>query len=143
MKNHRQIFDDYLEKNRLKTTPQRKTILEMFLKTRGHFSAEEFYDVVKRKHPTVGQATVYRTLRHLSASGVVLEVNFGDGVTRYELNDDRGQHDHLVCERCGKQVEFYDSEIEKLQDLIAEAAGFSITDRRTNIYGLCDKCRKK
>ncbi len=143
MKNPQSVFDEYLARNRMKATSQRRSILAVFLQAKGHFSSEEFYGMVKQEDPSVGQATVYRTLRHLSASGVASEVKFGDGVTRYELNDGRGEHDHLICERCGKSVEIHDPEIEKLQSEIADSAGFTLTSRSTCLYGLCEKCRRK
>ena len=69
---------------------------------------------------------------------------FNDGQTRYEACDDLGHHhDHLICTACGKIVEFVDARIEELQDVVAEQYGFTITDHKMELYGLCNspECR--
>ena len=69
MKSTQEIFSGYLSKQRLKITPQRKTILEVFLNEEGHLSSEELYNLVRKKDSSIGQATVYRTLKLLAESG--------------------------------------------------------------------------
>ncbi len=133
-------FAEFIADKRLKMTPQRKHILDVFLKHEGHIASEELYRHVKKNYKTIGQATVYRTLKLLSESGLANEVDFGDGVTRYEYNIEKDHHDHLICERCGKNVEVLDERIEKLQEEVAFKHGFLLTGHKMYLYGVCAEC---
>lgn len=138
---HGDRLTDHLEIRGLKMTPQRRLILDCFLDAGGHLSAEELYDKVRRTEPTIGQATVYRTLKLLAEAGIAKTVDFGEGIARYEPRYGQSHHDHLVCERCRRQVEFVDEEIEKLQDKQAGLHGFRLTSHRMVLYGICPDCR--
>jgi hypothetical protein len=81
MKQAKEEFERYLEGRGLRATARRSLILGVFLKTEKHLTAEELYRLVSRKDPSVGQATVYRTLRLLVDSGIAREVDFGDGMS--------------------------------------------------------------
>ena len=136
------VFADFVSKKRLKMTPQRSHILDVFLTTEGHLTAEELYRKVKEANPAIGQATVYRTVKLLADSGLAKEVEFGDGVVRYELKYGQSHHDHLICERCGRNVEVVDADIEKLQEEVAARHGFVLTGHKLYLYGVCPDCRK-
>ncbi len=136
------IFSDYVIANKLKFTPQRKRIAEVFLRQEGHLSTEELYDKVRAEDASIGQATVYRTLKLLCGSGLAKEVNFGDGVSRYEVLIGHEHHDHLICVSCGSHVEAMDPAIEKLQEELARRNGFTLTSHQMYLYGLCADCRK-
>ena len=142
MKDPRAVFSDYICRNRLKMTPQRNLILEVFLDRSDHVAPEELYDRVRDRDPSVGQATVYRTLRLLSDSGIAKEVHFGDGVTRYEPDHAEAHHDHLICVSCGRNLEVMDERIEKLQVELAVRHGFQLTGHNMYLYGLCAQCRE-
>jgi len=136
------VFAAYLAENRLKVTPQRKLILDTFLKEPGHVSAEELYDTVKRHDPSIGQATVYRTLKLFSGCGLAEAVSFADGIARYELNFEAEHHDHLICEGCGQTIEIMDPVIENRQEELAAKYGYVLARHRMDLYGLCPACRK-
>jgi Fur family ferric uptake transcriptional regulator len=143
MKHPLAVFEEYIAYNRLKITPQRRKIVDMLLKSEGHhLSAEEFHMRLKNAGVNVGQATIYRTLKLLCASGLARDVRFGDGVSRYELEYGNDHHDHLICEACGRQLEVVDKDIERLQELLAIRHGFTLTSHRMDLYGICDSCRK-
>lgn len=142
MKDPMQVFTEYIAGNNLKVTPQRLLIVEVFMREDGHLTTEELYELVKKSDPSVGQATVYRTMKLLCDSGLAKEVHFGDGVARYEKKYGSEHHDHLICEKCGKNIEVIDDEIELLQEKLAERHGFSLTSHRMYLYGICDACRK-
>lgn len=143
MKSEREAFEDYLIKRHLRGTPQRGMILDTFLKREEHLSAEQLYDIVKKRDPSIGQATVYRVLKLMVEADLAREVDFGDGVLRYEHCYNHPHHDHLVCRGCGKTVEVVDSVIEELQKRVAESSGFELTDHEMYLYGLCETCRGK
>lgn len=142
MRDPLQVFSDYIAANGLKMTPQRKLIVDVFLREEGHPTTEELYEKVKKDDPSVGQATVYRTMKLLSESGIAKEVRFGDGVARYEQKYGNKHHDHLICEQCGKNIEVLDEQIELLQEELAARHGFVLTSHRMYLYGECKACRE-
>ncbi len=143
MKRAEDIFSEYMVQNSLKDTPQRRLILKFFLENHGHLSADEFYHLLREKGLAVGQATVYRTLKLLCDSGLAKEVNFGDGMSRYEVAYGHRHHDHLICELCKDNLEVVDDEIEALQKVLAAKYGYILTSHSLYLYGICPKCRNK
>ena len=128
----------YLTTNNLNVTTQREIIVDQFLRTQDHISIDELLARVRKRHPRVGYATVYRTLKLLVDSGLAVERQFGDGQARYEVVGEH--HDHLICTKCGLILEFEDDDIEMLQDKIAERlGGFTVLRHRHELYGLCPK----
>ena len=138
----KQIFQDYIARQGLKSTRQRDIILDAFLSSERHLSIEELYLKLRAKHPNIGYATVYRTLKLFAESGIAREMQFGDGQTRYEHAGEGEHHDHLVCTGCGAIIEFENETIEKLQAEVAAAHGFLIQTHKLELYGLCAACRK-
>jgi Fur family ferric uptake transcriptional regulator len=143
MKDPYAIFTDFIGRKKLKMTPQRRQILDVFLAEEGHVTSEELYQKVKPAYPSIGQATVYRTLKLLADSGLAKAVEFGDGAVRYEILYGQSHHDHLICEQCGVNVEVVDPAIERLQEEVAKRHGFKLTAHKLYLYGLCPNCRKK
>jgi len=133
---------EYLQDRKLKLTPHRQLILDIFLANEGHRSVEDIYRVVREKDPRIGYTTVYRTMKILSDCGLAREIDLADGITRYEHLYNHQHHDHMICMECGKSIEFYKSEIEELQDEASAQLGFKVLDHKLQIYGLCDDCNK-
>ena len=133
---------DHLKSKGLKVTRQRELILESFLKTGKHIGVEELLQQVRRRSPTIGNATVYRTMKLFVEAGIAEERRFSTGVTLYEAHDgDEHHHDHLICTSCERIFEFENEEIEKLQDEVAESHGFKLTHHKMELYGLCSDCQ--
>ncbi len=143
MQSAREQFFHYLARKKLRFTFQRAVIFDVFWKSEGHISPEELYRMTKEKDPSIGQATVYRTLKLLCDAGIAREVDFGDGVTRYEPYFGHTHHDHLICKECGKSVEVINHDIEKLQEDLAARHGFTLTGHSMYLYGYCPECGKK
>jgi len=135
------IFDEHVKKTGLKQSEQRRDILFAFLETERHLTADELHGLVKKKNPSIGAATVYRTLKLLRECGLCSEFKLNDGTTRYEHLYGHEHHDHLVCTSCGALIEVVDPEIEKLQEKLAAQHGFSISTHKLEIYGICGKCK--
>lgn len=143
MKNSKkQLFQEFIARKGLKTTRQRDTVLECFLSSDHHMSTEDLYLKVRARHPTIGFATVYRTLKLFAESGIAREIHFGDGQTRYEHVEEGEHHDHMICTRCGAVTEFENETIERLQAEIAEQFGFEVEKHKLELYGICPQCRK-
>ena len=137
-------FNKFIAAQGLKNTSQRNLIADVFFKTEGHLSTEELYEKVKVKDSSIGQATVYRTMKLLCESELAKEVHFGDGLARYELdNDKHDHHDHLICSSCGTTIEVLDELIEQRQNALAQQHGFVLTSHRMYLYGICPNCRNK
>lgn len=137
------VFMDWLGKNKLKLTPQRNLILELFLEAADHVTPESMHERARQRDGAIGVATVYRTLKLLAQSGVAREILFDDGVTHYELLHGTEHHDHIICTRCGKRAEVVDPAIERLQEELAAEHGFELKDHKMFLYGLCRQCREK
>jgi len=139
----RSLLQAHMSKKGLRSTDQRRLIVETFFSSPNHVSIEELLATVRSKDPKVGYATVYRTLKLLAECGVAFERRFGDGLTRYELADDLTHHDHLICVECASIVEFEEPRIEALQEEIAQRYGFELRSHKHEMYGLCPTCRAK
>lgn len=141
MKNPQDVFAGYLADKNLKVTPQRRLILDTMVKLDDHLSSEELYARVKKRDKSIGQATVYRTLKLLNDAGIIEPLDFADGVTRYEMSYGTDHHDHLICERCGKNIEILDETIERRQEELAGEHGFVLHRHKMYLYGICADCR--
>jgi len=136
-----QVFIDYLQANKLKRTPHRDLILETFLENEGHRSVEDIYHAVKAIDPRIGYTTVYRMMKLMIRCGLAREIELADGITRYEHLFNHEHHDHLICMECGNSIEFYNPEIEALQDSASAQLGFKVLDHKLQIYGVCQECQ--
>ena len=136
-----QVLEDYITQHNLKITRQRRAVLEAFLGSEDHVSAEELYKLVSAKEPKIGLATVYRTLSLLTQSGLASELDFGDGQKRYEHKYMHSHHDHMFCTQCGKIIEFHHPMIEQFQEQVATEQGFKMTSHKLALYGICKECQ--
>ncbi len=134
-----QAFHARLKERGLKSTAQRDDIARAFFALGHHISAEELYAEVKKINPHVGYATIYRTLRLLKECELLLERHFDEGQARYEAVGER-HHDHFICERCGKIIEFENAAIERLQQIVARDLKVELSRHKMELYGLCADC---
>lgn len=140
MREERILFERYLRTKSLKMTLPRETVLKAFLETEGHLSAEDILAAARRIDPGIGQATVFRTLKLLSEAGLARDACQDEGPRRYEHAFHHSHHDHLLCVRCGKIIEFCDPAIERAQDKIFRNYGFSAIGHVMELKGLCADC---
>ncbi len=143
LEHFRSLLQEHMAKKGLRSTDQRRLIVETFFSSPSHVSIEELLAQVRTQDGRVGYATVYRTLKLLTECGVAYERKFGDGLTRYELADDTSHHDHLICLACGTIYEFEEPEIEELQERIARKHGFVLQSHKHEMYGVCADCQAK
>ncbi|SDL52383.1 Fur family transcriptional regulator, ferric uptake regulator [Dendrosporobacter quercicolus] len=132
------------QERQYKLTPQRQIVLQAFVDNPGkHLSAEDVHNIVRKQSAEIGLATVYRTLELLSDMDVLQKMDFGDGRSRYEINEDSSEHHHhhLICLSCGTVKEFEDDLLETLETVIARKSNFKIVDHQVKFYGYCDKCQ--
>jgi Fur family ferric uptake transcriptional regulator len=130
---------DELKSTGLKATLPRLKILEVFQGSKlRHMTAEDVYRVLLDERSDIGLATVYRVLTQFEQAGLLSRSNFESGKAVYELNEGH-HHDHLVCLDCGRVEEFYDPDIEKRQQAVAEARGFALQEHALSLYASCTK----
>lgn len=133
-------FKEFLATKNLKFTEERQAILDCIFASHKHFEADELLIDLRQSDKRISKATIYRTLTLLVQSGLLREVIFGERHTHYEHIYGHEHHDHLICNKCGKIIEFVEYKIEKLQDEVCEKYSFKAESHRMQIHGLCEKC---
>jgi len=135
-------FQSILKENTLKFTKQRELVLKFLYENDGHFSPEDTYTLIKQQNPhiNIGIATIYRTLTLLETAKIASSISFGIQGKKYELGLKK-HHDHLICSKCAKIIEFYDDIIETRQEEIAKKFNFKMHDHTMKIVGLCKNCQ--
>ena len=139
----RERLASWIASRGLKTTRQREMIVDAFFAQAGHLSVDELLHKAKERDPTIGAATVYRTMKILTDAGLASARHFEGGQTRYEAALDRHHHDHLICTSCGNIIEFENERIEVLQTSVAAEHGFTVTHHQLELYGLCKACKER
>lgn len=134
------LFRRKLKESGLKLTQGREEIFREALKTKGHFDADELYERFKRKGSQIARDTVYRTIPILLESGVI-QKSIGSKQREYFENVKvLGHHDHLICVRCGRIIEFKSKEVEKWQEKICRKFEFKLVFHDHRLFGKCRKC---
>lgn len=134
------IFREYLRDRGLKYTGERKALIQEVLSNDSHFEAEQLLIALRQAGQRVAKATVYRTLPLLVQCGIIKQVQFGDKITRYEHTFGQDPHDHMVCRRCRRIIEFDSGEVVQLRAQIAAQHRFHAISHRLQIIGLCYEC---
>src|SRR6185503_7974039 len=123
----------------VKLTLQRQVVLRVVKETQDHPTADEVFEQARKLLPTISYATVYNSLRFLKEAGLVLEITFGNGASRYD--SETGRHDHALCTECGKLVDFDIAETVELMRSAARRTRFKPESIHLTLMGLCPDCR--
>ena len=124
---HKDQLKKILKTEGLRYTKQRQKVWDEIRISSEHRDAEEIYLAInKNKDPKVSRATVYRTIDVLVKNNLVRKMELGDGRALYEHKIDEGHHDHIICVETGKIIEFYDEELESLQENIVKDHGYEL-----------------
>ena len=127
----------------MRLTGPRCAIIESVFGTEKHFTADELLKWARRRDKSVSRATVYRTLPLLTESGLVREMDFGGEHKFYDPNyAERPHHNHIICQDCGKIVEFESRKIEQLENEISRRLGFLVRTHRLQITATCEEFRR-
>jgi Fur family ferric uptake transcriptional regulator len=136
-------FRRYLRDHHQPVTRQRDQVAQIVLLSEEHLSVDEILRLLRQQGEAVGTATVYRTLEVLVESGLVRAHDFGEGFKRYEAMPSQAHHEHLICERCGRVVEFQNERLERMLPILADEHGYEHQRHRVEIYGVCGDCRRR
>ena len=135
-------FKSILKDENLKMTPQRVEVFRQVWDSNEHQESEEIFISLRKRDVNISRATVYRTMDILYQHDLVQRMDIGDGKWRYEHWLDCHQHDHLICIRCGTIVEFINTQIEEIQNDVAEKFDYELVRHVHQLFGLCKQCRK-
>jgi Fur family ferric uptake transcriptional regulator len=126
----------------LKYTKQREIIFETLLNSDEHLNAEELYTKISKEYPeeNIGIATVYRALAFLEDAELISSISLNKDGKKFEPISQE-HHDHIICTKCNKIVEFLDEEIEKRQESVAKQHGFKLLNHTMYLYGICKDCQ--
>ncbi|HOY09789.1 MAG TPA: transcriptional repressor [Candidatus Omnitrophota bacterium] len=140
MTNAIQVFRQHVSQKGCHRSSKREKILGIFLKSRTHISAQELHGLVSQDYPEIGYTTVYRTLKLIADCGLAEEVDFNDGVKRYERKWKRDYHAHCICTQCGRDFEIFDEGIRDMSVNLAKRKDFTIRKLRYELFGVCRQC---
>lgn len=124
----------------VRITPQRHAILEHLIQSMSHPTADEIYKSLEGKFPNMSVATVYNNLRVFKEIGLVKELTYGDSSSRFDCVTT--DHYHIICDDCGKIVDFHYPGLDEVETLAEQVTGFKVGDHRMEIYGRCPDCQK-
>ncbi|MCZ8536966.1 peroxide-responsive transcriptional repressor PerR [Paenisporosarcina quisquiliarum] len=129
---------DNLKSTGVRITPQRHAILEFLIQSMIHPTADDIYRALEGKFPNMSVATVYNNLRVFREAGLVKELTYGDSSSRFDFvtND----HYHIICDDCGKIVDFHYPGLDEVEHLASHVTGFKVNSHRMEIYGTCPTC---
>ena len=130
-----------LRRKGYKATPQRITICRFALQSQDHPSAQSIHIKVKEVYPTISLATVYKTLQILKELGLIQELNFPLGETRFDSC--MKPHINLVCLRCGNIKDIDDLTSRETIARVTATAKFTATGQHIEVYGICEKCSSR
>ena len=132
---------DTLKETGVRITPQRHAILEYLINSMSHPTADDIYKALEGKFPNMSVATVYNNLRVFREVGLVKELTYGDASSRFDFVTTN--HYHVICDSCGKIVDFYYPGLDEVEQLASHVTGFKVENHRMEVYGSCPECAAK
>ncbi len=122
-------------------TGPRRTIVEMIASGDERFTSAQLWSSVQQAAPSVGRATVFRTLDLLTALGILQRVHLDDAGCHSYVLCGRSHHHHIVCSNCNKVQDFAQSEVESLLTKLGNKYGFKVEGHQIEVYGRCKDCQ--
>ena len=130
------VFRRFLKSKNLKYTPERAEVLDAIIARDDVFEVEELLLEMQGNGHRISKATIYRTINLLVDAGIITQALFDSKQAHYRLIYGREPHDHMLCMRTGKLVEFSSNDLSKLRDRICEELGWKPVGHRFQIYAL-------
>jgi Fur family ferric uptake transcriptional regulator len=128
-----------LEIKKLRQTDARRIILEEIMNLDTHPTADEVYDMVRKRIPKVSLGTIYRNLEILSEKGLIQKLEVGGAQKRFDGNT--GTHYHLRCLKCGRVIDLTSHPLKEIEETISRLGDWEIIGHRLELIGLCLDCK--
>jgi len=138
----KQQFKKLFKQEYIDVFEDRFNILEVFLQTEKHLTVDELINLLEEKGYNFEPDFIRDTLKLMVRFGFAKKNRFNNGPVRYEHMHLGQHHDHMICTKCRKIVEFREDRLEDLQVQIAAAHGFHMLQHKMEIYGICSECLK-
>jgi Fur family ferric uptake transcriptional regulator len=133
-------FVKLFKQDRIDRFNDRLAVVEVFLRTEHHVTADDLTDLVNRNGHQLSAEFVADTIELMCRYGFAEKNSFNNGEYRYEHRHLGQHHDHMICTKCRTIIEFEDRQLEQLQLEIAAAKGFHLLQHKMELYGLCRQC---
>lgn len=134
------LFEQYLITVDSRYTQQKRRICNVIFSKKDHFEIENFILELRTKNIEFSRATLYRTLKQLLDANLIQKVTTKEGKVFYEQSIEEGQHDHIICNNCGKIYEITGDEINTYLAKFCSRIKFTPQYRSLHLYGLCSSC---
>ncbi|RPG59544.1 MAG: transcriptional repressor [Flavobacteriales bacterium TMED191] len=141
--NEKTLLNQYLKNQNLRQTPERYIVLKYIYKINTHFDIDYLYSFINKKEK-ISKATIYNNLEIFVKAKLIKQLQFNNNKILYEKSLQKRQHDHLICNDCGKINEFCDPRIQNILSGIEKTTNFQIESHSLNVFGNCNKenCEK-
>ena len=136
----KQQFKNLFDQEKVDQVEDRFFILDHFLQTEKHITVDELTDLLQAKKPDIDRQFVKDTLQFMVRFGFAQKRRFENGQVRYEHRHLGQHHDHMICTKCGKIIEFRNDKLENVQLAVAGEHGFYMLQHKMEIYGICNSC---
>lgn len=138
----REQFKKLFKEEHIDNFEDRFKVLEVFLQTEKHVTVDELIQLLEQNGWKLNPQFVRETLKLLCRFGFAHKSRFDNGQVRYEHRHLGQHHDHMICTKCRKIIEFEEDQLEKLQIQISASHGFHMLQHKMEIYGICSVCLK-
>lgn len=142
-KQEKKQFEKLFKEGNVDNFEDRFKVLDTFLQTENHLTSADLTQMLNDNGHNLDNSFVRDTLNLMCNLGFAYKNKFDDGVVRYEHRHLGHHHDHMVCIKCRKIIEFWEEEIENLQIKVASAHGFHMLQHKMELYGICAECLKE
>ncbi len=136
MKSEIEVFRSFIRNKGLRNTPEREQVIKAIFSIHDHFDVDELYLRLRKETDKISKATIYRTVKLLQDAGIITQALFDSKQAHYRLIYGREPHDHMLCMRSGKLIEFSSPELTKLRDNICRELGWEPVGHRFQIYAI-------
>lgn len=128
-----------LKENNIRLTPQRLHLLNILSKENEHWTIEDLYQLMNKEMPSVSITTVYNNIHHFVKLGIVKEIQFGEGLSKYEWKKE--DHYHIVCKKCGVIVDIWYPTLKEVEHFATSISKYNISSHNLEFYGFCQTCK--
>jgi len=134
-----EMAKNLLQERNIRLTPQRLELIDMLSKENRHWTVEELYQLLNEKMPSVSITTVYNNVHLFVDIGLVKEIQFGEGLSKYEWK--KSDHYHIVCSECGEIVDIWYPTLKEVESFAKSISKFQISSHNLQFYGICNQCQ--